>query len=76
MNDIAHLQVDPARMNYPDSGYYVRAYRDGKIGTYDIVNLTRDSLFAWLRSRGGENEWAESVIFGLFGHEQPKTSLI
>ena len=36
------------------SGIYVRAMKDGKPGSYDIVTLDRDSLFQWLRSRGGE----------------------
>ena len=45
------------------TGIYVRAKFDGKMGSHDIAVLTRDSLFKWLRSRGGENEWAESVVF-------------
>jgi len=28
----------------------------------DIAFLTKDSLHAWLRSRGGENLWAENVV--------------
>jgi hypothetical protein len=47
------------------TGYYVRAQFNGKWGSHDIAVLTRASLFAWLRSRGGANQWAEAVVFGL-----------
>ena len=50
------------------TGIYVRAKRGEKWGSHDIVVLTRDSLQAWLRSRGEKNEWAESVVAILLGH--------
>lgn len=34
----------------------------------DIAQLDAASLASWLRSRGGENEWAESVVALLLGH--------
>lgn len=46
----------------------VRARGPHGIETFDIAELTRDSLLAWLRSRGGANEWAENVILVLLGH--------
>lgn len=71
------LIVDPERANlldteeYRGTGYFVRA-KDaaGKWQSVDIVTLTKDSLTAWLRSRGGDNPWAESVVLGLLGHQQ------
>ena len=74
MKDDAPLMVDQNRFasmhneDCPDTGIYVRAKRGQKWGNYDIVMLTKDSLQAWLRSRGGQNEWAESVVFILLGH--------
>ena len=40
---------------------------DGKWSNADIADLDRASLDRWLRSRGGENEWAESVVRALLG---------
>lgn len=39
----------------------------------DIMWLTRDSLLAWLRSRGGSNPWAENVVLLLLDHEPEQT---
>lgn len=47
------------------TGYFVRAKFGDKWGSHDIAVLTRESLHDWLRSRGGANEWAEAVVFGL-----------
>ncbi len=52
------------------TGIYVRAQTPG--GTWhnaDISMLDLPSLRAWLRSRGGDNPWAESVIERLLGHD-------
>jgi hypothetical protein len=62
------LHVDPARIDMTNTGFFVRAIHDGKWGSHDISALTRQSLLDWLRSRGGENEWAEDVVLGLLGH--------
>lgn len=52
-------------------GIYVRAKGcDERIGSYDIAELDRDSLLRFLRSRGGDNEWAENVVLVLLGHTQ------
>lgn len=61
--------VDEDRESIPETGIYVRAKKDGKYITADISHLDHDSLKAWLRSRGGENEWAENVVAILLGHE-------
>jgi hypothetical protein len=48
---------------------YVRALdlRSGEFKSVDIYYLDAPSLRAWLRSRGGDNQWAESVVFILLG---------
>ena len=67
------LLVDEARFNAVDldhgTGFFVRAKLRDVWGTYDIVHLERASLIRWLRSRGGKNAWAESVVLALLGHE-------
>ncbi len=64
------LRVDPTRsVDGRETGILVRAMKDGQPGTYDIVTLHRDSLFRWLRSRGGANPWAENVVAVLLGHK-------
>lgn len=76
------LQIDQVRYNHfgPDdrrvTGIFVRARHPeqtthdmaGRWDTIDIYFLTRDSLLEWLRSRGGDNEWAENVVGTLLGH--------
>ena len=54
---------------YPESGIYVRAKLGDKWGSYDIAHLERESLVAWLKSRGGDNPWAENCVLLLLGHE-------
>ena len=69
MND---LHVDPKRVHDcpADTGIYVRAIDPaGEWISADISQLDRASLTAWLRSRGGENQWAENVVLILLGHE-------
>jgi hypothetical protein len=52
-----------------DTGIFVRAKKsDGTWDSVDISELTVDSLLEWLRSRGGDNKWAESVVLQLLGH--------
>lgn len=62
------LRVDPNRVQLPMTGIPVRAKYEGLWTTVDIVALDVRSLNAWLRSRGGENPWAESVVRVLLGH--------
>ena len=50
------------------TGIYVRAKCDGRWGSFDIATLEKESLHKWLRSRGGENPWAEDVVGVLLGH--------
>jgi hypothetical protein len=58
-----------AEIEGASTGIYVRALRDNIPGSYDIATLDRDSLFRWLRSRGGANPWAENVVAVLLGHK-------
>jgi hypothetical protein len=63
------LMVDPTRMDRIGTGVYVRARApDGTPGSWDIMQLDAASLKRWLRSRGGENDWAEGVVALLLGH--------
>ena len=69
-----NLQIDPSRLaSYEDkrswTGIYVRAQTiSGKWVSADIAILTKESLYQWLRSRNGKNEWAENVVGILLGH--------
>ena len=64
------MKTDPDRERLADiTGIYVRAQNtEGRWISADIAQLDTDSLNEWLRSRGGENEWAESVVRILQGH--------
>ena len=59
------------RQSITGTGIYVRALRDNIPGSYDIATLDRDSLFRWLRSRGGANPWAENIVAVLLGQAPP-----
>ena len=50
-------------------GIFARALKDGEWKSVDIYELDYTSLIAWLRSRGGDNPWAESTVAILLGHE-------
>ena len=64
------MKQAPERIGkFGETGIYVRAQDiNGKWISCDIADLTRDSLFQWLRSRGGENPYAENVVGLLLGH--------
>jgi len=73
------MNVDPKRwqmvIDNPEirdgyeTGIVVRAkLPNGKIDSVDIAFLDKDSLLKWLRSRGGQNEFAEEVVLVLLGH--------
>jgi hypothetical protein len=63
------LFIDPARVEFPETGIYVRAKNMfGKWDNIDIAHLKRDSLLDWLRSRGGDNLWAENTVLLLLAH--------
>jgi len=75
---VMELIVDPTRVSDHgqthgiSTGIYVRARLGDKWGSHDIIELSLDSLRVWLRSRGGENEWAENVVCMLLGHEMSR----
>ena len=67
------LRVDPKRKDNwaGKTAILVRAkLPDGSFGPVDIAELDRDSLHAWLRSRGGKNLWAENLILAMLDHPQ------
>ncbi|HSW83498.1 MAG TPA: hypothetical protein VLH12_08490 [Usitatibacter sp.] len=69
--DAVEFIVDESRVGCEEysTGIYVRAKRGTRWGSYDIAELAQDSLIAWLRSRGGSNEWAERVVLILLDYE-------
>jgi hypothetical protein len=64
------LRVAPDR---PDlgTGIHVRAFDGQQWLAADIGRLDPESIARWLRSRGGANLWAESVVLHLLGHAVP-----
>lgn len=72
MADILELEVDPIRAgrDLQETGIPVRARLGEKWGAWDIVFLREASLDAWLRSRGGQNEFAENVVKAILGYER------
>lgn len=67
------LTTDPKRKIAHDmdpyaTGIYVRAKSGEKFESVDIGELDKRSLLEWLRSRGGENRWAEDTVGILLGH--------
>lgn len=64
------LKTDPHRIgrHQDATGIYVKAKGPQGFDTFDIAELSRESLIAWLRSRGGANDWAENVVLILLGY--------
>lgn len=63
------LTVDPERTDLSNaSGIYVRATLNGKWGAHDIAELDKASLLRFLRSRGGDNRFAEDCCGIVLGH--------
>jgi hypothetical protein len=61
-------RLGPAWKN-TETGVFVRAKNsDGRWDSVDIAYLDKSSLLSWLRSRGGNNPWAENVVGILLGH--------
>ena len=59
------LQVDPKRIMYPDTGYYVRVKVGNRWTNADISQLTKESLLEWLHTF---DNGAEQVLLGMLGH--------
>jgi hypothetical protein len=74
MSDRTVLRIDPIREGLPKeeqlfTSLYVRALgSDGRWHTVDIWMLDKESLLRWLRSRGGDNPYAEDVVGILLDH--------
>lgn len=66
------LEVDPLRTPLEEgyfTGIYVRALGlDGNIGTYDILELTRESLLRWLDA-DNDPQRVLHVVQILLGHD-------
>jgi len=50
------------------TGIYVRAWDVRGVHSVDIAALDRESLLTFLRSRGGDNKFAEDCVGILLGH--------
>jgi len=64
-------QIDENRIDekYEITGIYIRASDpSGKWDSVDIAQLDKQSLHAFLRSRGGENLRAENIVGILLGY--------
>lgn len=73
-----NLIVDEQRWELFDTleptGFFVHAMLPDNSWDYvDVIYLTNHSLLKWLRSRGGDNHFAENVVLLLFGHNSIKT---
>jgi hypothetical protein len=67
------LNFDEARYNNEDmkdvTGIYIRAKTpSGNYDTGDIAQLDKKSLLSWLKSRGGDNAWAEDCVGIILGY--------
>ncbi len=65
------LKVDRARYSNRRAltGILVRAMGlNDKYISVDIADLDKASLLIWLKSRGGDNKWAEDCVGILLGH--------
>ena len=72
---MTELIIDPYRFASIEQGDMsvvgipVRARHDDyKWSTVDIMALTKESLLGWLKSRGGDNPWAEDVVGIIMNH--------
>lgn len=63
------LTIDLERLGKQPTGILIRCVGPTGAGTFDIADLDRYSLHCWLRSRGGENLWAENTVLLLLGHK-------
>lgn len=62
------LKVKPDVGKFCRTGIFVRAQTVKGWASVDIGQLDAPSLLSWLRSRGGDNAWAENVVGILLGH--------
>lgn len=63
------IDSDRVKMQMPKLGINVRAQNDsGSWETADITVLTAESLLEWLKSKGGDNPFAENLVGIIFGH--------
>jgi hypothetical protein len=67
---VADQSDDPFDDIESPTGIFIRAKdpESGRFKTGDIYYLTSESLLAWLRSRDGNNPWAENTVGMLLGH--------
>ena len=54
-----------------NTGIYIRELVDGKWQSIDIgdTRLSNEQVLKWLRSRGGDNPWAENTVLLLLNRQ-------
>lgn len=54
------------------TGIFIRVEIDGKWESADIADerIPDETILTWLRSRGGNNIWAENCVLLLLGRKQ------
>ena len=64
------LRIDSRRVKFEgETGIFVRAKTpEERWDSVDILHLDKTSLKSWLRSRGGDNPFAENIVGQLLGH--------
>lgn len=69
--NLANLVACPKSMvHHEPCGIKVRAKGpDGHYGEYDLAHLSIESVLAHIRSRGGRNHYAESIVLKLLGFQ-------
>ncbi len=68
------LRFDASRLTVEPSGVLIRALAVDVMVTSDAAYLDRESMLAWLRSRGdlgreGEARWLRSIVLALLQYE-------
>ena len=63
------MRIDPNReWHMPGTGIYTRARgSDGQFGSFDIVNLDKESLMEWMKSK--EPEFLRNLVAMLLDHK-------
>lgn len=62
---MSDLMVDPERLDL-ETGIFVRAVHNGEWGSYDIAELTKESLMDWMRYH--DDVFRTRVVLLVLGH--------
>ena len=62
------VPLDGNELDRNFTGIFIRAKGSEGWDSFDIAVLDKPSLLAFLKSRGGDNRWAEDTVGILLGH--------